>query len=1339
MTVSFLPSDSSSSAAEVLLGYLNFSEGRPDPTAQSAANQIFSEVPFLKWIDLSEWLTDQLQMLAFSRPAFREPKQAQAVVEIVCEELVPAYLAFHSDLLFHLTETELLNPFFFIRLAETVLAIGAPWSERETIVTAALQRINDYVGHRPVAILENRRKGEIYPHERFRPLPLYLKGAGAAVGRYADLMNATLDHLRATSTDLAEEAGFQLDRVEELALDYRAYDALHPVFKRTNYLFGEWDPFQIDSRGFYRRFIVRRPIIEALLRWIEGNSLPREEALHDAGAVLCGTLLMASAISGAGPAAFDSSVSLSSLLPVVARQRDEYYARLMARLTGPRTQRLEAVRVETRQPFGHVRQQLNLHLADIAAEQLQRRAVAELFARMGYGEAARRQAEKIPAVSSRFECELNVSAESATRLAEMGRASEAADQLSHSADLLQRGIHCGALVDPWNILAFQGHYPLFQTREDAVLDHRIEWLVLYMERLFTAGARSLAEAAATGDVDAVRRIADWFAQVAAWWDKYATTTIHDLPSVSGAHRAEAAMAVAETLSEWQAAGATTGDLAFWRERVGRLQTPAAYADVVRALLQRRDLHASLGLLIQWLSNAEEIGLGEGPHAFFELAPRWLTLLTSGSVPLPITEQASLGRRFFDFLEANAGEFIQVPAFGESDRSELGIPDASDDEENLFGAAYEDVVFRDSTADGNEGNTLEGGSSRPGDGSEFEARFRLLEPRLQFLDTLARMWRLAAGRLAPASQGTLVAAVENWRKQAKRLATDLCKLAHVIQRSPLGTTTGNFDANVEYDAQLQAKNHLLHLVVATAVRMESSHRLLTACSAQGLTSTDSLTISLRAILDDDGIRLRREVPRLLAQMLTEPLLYVAVENGGDPSLAIDARLRQDLFLILVTELPRLGLLRLTRHVLLTALRMERRSRPPGLAVTEYDRLYRTACRTVLAVVSAAIPDDAAGRIPLGFAVPAWRDNPSQPARVQQAPKPAGRRVAKPRSLLTYSHERRAVALIQTTVDSFLELWLRHSETMRLTAVEALADGSVWGDVKRFIRTYGTELFHARLLPLSNIRAVLHGGVEQFLDEIIANDDPLNPSKFVAACEDPELRREAERCISLVYAAVADEIERFYEYNSTTIQSDYGDQFDSFLDFLRVEAAYRRDEWNLTPYRLAHEVLAAAGRDRTARLWEDTIRRRTAAVADRHMNKLKGLERRHAMRLPSIADHLAERFAKPLAIDRMVAFAPGAVRDARLARSDSSAFRGLRREVDAYLDSSHGSAAELPEWLQRLDQAVSRALDASDFDEGDHESLTGRPIPHLKPHWILQQLLRMPGKGSQDDIERWTVDS
>ena len=107
---------------------------------------------------------------------------------------------------------------------------------------------------------------------------------------------------------------------------------------------------------------------------------------------------MASAISGDGPACHDSTTTLTSLLPIVARQRDDFYARLMSSQSGSRVKRLIAEAKSTQQPFGHVRQALNLHLAHYGARQVQFRQLANIYARMGHAEAARNQAAIIPSV-----------------------------------------------------------------------------------------------------------------------------------------------------------------------------------------------------------------------------------------------------------------------------------------------------------------------------------------------------------------------------------------------------------------------------------------------------------------------------------------------------------------------------------------------------------------------------------------------------------------------------------------------------------------------------------------------------------------------------------------------------------------------------------------------------------------------------------------------------------------------------------------------------------------------------------------------------------------------------
>ena len=49
-----------------------------------------------------------------------------------------------------------------------------------------------------------------------------------------------------------------------MALDPRAYDFDHPVNRRPNYHFGQWDPHHIDNRGYYSRFVLQQVTLDAL-------------------------------------------------------------------------------------------------------------------------------------------------------------------------------------------------------------------------------------------------------------------------------------------------------------------------------------------------------------------------------------------------------------------------------------------------------------------------------------------------------------------------------------------------------------------------------------------------------------------------------------------------------------------------------------------------------------------------------------------------------------------------------------------------------------------------------------------------------------------------------------------------------------------------------------------------------------------------------------------------------------------------------------------------------------------------------------------------------------------
>src|SRR5690606_5606565 len=175
-------------------------------------------------------------------------------------------------------------------LFEAVLSQGEPWSDRGRIVGGAVAQLNDFVGYRPIAVLENGRRMELYDHERFRPVPVYIQGAGVSHGVHHDLIETTLELLRQGPEDLLHSAHFDLRRMQELSIDVGAHDHLPPVNKRTNYMCGEWDPHQISLDGRYTRFVLRKIIVDTLVSWVDDEQpeIPREERLFDAAAALAG-------------------------------------------------------------------------------------------------------------------------------------------------------------------------------------------------------------------------------------------------------------------------------------------------------------------------------------------------------------------------------------------------------------------------------------------------------------------------------------------------------------------------------------------------------------------------------------------------------------------------------------------------------------------------------------------------------------------------------------------------------------------------------------------------------------------------------------------------------------------------------------------------------------------------------------------------------------------------------------------------------------------------------------------------------------------------------------------
>ncbi|MDA1015842.1 MAG: hypothetical protein O3A00_15475 [Planctomycetota bacterium] len=1303
--------DADAGLIRTVLGYLNFSSGASDPQFLQGLNRVYEDFGIERTPrELAAFLRDQLRGLSKSLDVFADSSQAEAVIRLTLEKLMPAYREHHRDLLFHLADVQFHQPLFIGRAFEAVLSQGGPWDETTRIVDAAIDQLNDFLGWRPLAVLENDNQMQPYDHERVRPMPLYIKGVGAVAGPYKRLVECTLEFLQKMSADVLSEAHFHLEQLEEFAVDVRAHDHTHPANKRANYMFGEWDPHQIDVKGRYTRFIIRKIILDAMFDWMDCNAeLPTEELLHDASAVLCGTMLMASSVSGSGPDTHDSTISLMALLPKIVHQRDSFYSRLLATAQGKRAKRLKAAAEATQQPFGHVRLHLNMHLASYGAHQFQRRHLAQFYARLGYPDAARESASVIPSTSTRFETELLWRITISRNDLDVGRLDQAVARIDEVSDLIHRGIECGALVDPWNILGFQGQFPVFAAREDVVPDHRVEVLLDVVENLFGLLTHALIEAAAQGN-DAVRlRVDGKFREIAEEWDRYATTTVEDIPKVFGEQSWKSAVQVATALKEWCDAGEAAGDISFWQKHVQGFQSAKAYAQVVEALLKRRDHVAAMALLMQWLSCGEDVGLESGSHSIHLQLVHWLLVVTNPeNIADGNYDTWATVRRLFDYLEANADDYWNVPTLSQlsngaatSDDQELAgeldEPFEDEDEDDLFEAAYESVTYRDSAEDGVVGDTLDDGYT-PGT-TEFEVLNREVEPRLKFLTTLAQLWQIAASRLTGQAKRDLTDSdkklarqqaetIEGWRNHIRTVRRDLRQLADNVAEHGVNSNSGDIDANLEYDIQIQTKYFILHTTANTYVECLNAERSLNACLADaaiGNLSPDEASVRevVRAVFQRDDAKVRESLPTLASRLKKQSLLYVPFDNGGTPKRVFNARSLLAMIRFLLVHLPRLGLLRETYQILLLAYHMERHSRPVGgMAVTEFDRLLHLAVKNSVEFVveSARASEDAADS----------------------------------------SSEIRLLDLISTLLDPYVELWRTHSSTMRLSMAEELRDEEYADDVKDFIQNYGHDLFHAKTLSLGNVRTILHSGIAEFLDFLGENDDPLHPSKLIRDMHSGELEEErAVEILEVVYETVVEKFDRFIEYNTTTTQSDYGNQFFCLLDFLRVETEYERDNWNLAPERIAHEVLTELGQTSAALEWEEQLGEKTEESANRHIERLKKLEKNYGIGMPSVADHLLERFTKPLAVNRMVALIPKAHSDAREG-VPSAAFKAMHAEIEAYLNSTTGSGIDVPPWLRVLERELMRIEAPAPVRFAETESRSEYPTRLVSCKELLEEI-------------------
>jgi hypothetical protein len=994
------------------------------------------------------------------------------------------------------------------------------------------------------------------------------------------------------------------------------------------------------------------------------DRIHRAEALVEAAAVLAGTMLMAAGISGNSPSAHDSTMSLARRMPSIARYREQFYEDLLRRIAGTHGERLHAEAASTRQPFGRARQRLNEALARHRAAQLQQRHLALIYAAMGYPDASRRAARAIPAASVRFLSEIFSRLASAHLLNERKALRQAAALLPEIQDLLHRGIACGALADPWNILGFQAMFPLASAQEDSVRDTRVDDLTHILQHILDLYARILSDAAAAGQPALVAESLPSMKRLATWWDRFASVEVNEVRRIHGSEAVQSAVQVARALDGWQQRG-RSGDLAYWKHHLEGFRSPKAFALVVDTLLRHHEYRAALGLLMSWLAQAEQVPLDDGVYFFHALALRWMLEMTSapadegtGSSRFSVAERTALVKKFIDYLEANADDLWHVPALETSDSLRAGT---SDEEDDLYGAAYEGVIYRDSADDDQEGSVADGGYARD---FNLQHEAERLGVRLRFLSTVARLWQIATRWLT--EHGGQDGADENneavqaWLNAAQQNRHDLLSLADAVHAHAIPAPLGSHDSLLEYDRRRVSKDHVLDMVIAATLDTSLAVGALRGALGGDVPTAktrgphwESLAIRIeRAFGRGAATEIQEVLPGFLNLFQEEPIVFQALNDGGDPRHILRARIAQSILRALATQLPRLGLMRETFVLLQTARIMEKASNSDGRRITEFSSLFQVGFEAVI-------------------------DNILEAARAWTT---------------TAGAAADLVRLLETLTSHFLKLWVEHSQTLQFSVLEILAGDPEWTKLQEFIRHYGGDLFHAQFMTLANLRGILHRGVDPYFSALKDNPDPLHPVKLTDDLDSALPRTDAVRYLQLALQAVVENYEEYRDYNSSTPLSDYGENLHVLLDFLRLKASYERFAWHLRPLVQVHAILARRGFAGAAALWHEAFVQTAAQASRQHLEELARREQQHGVRLHTVRDRLEEAFVRPLALDRLCAAIAPAVQEAAEA-GNGDAFVRLEHEIQQQASQPAGVGLDVPPWLQRLEQELHRVQVAS----------------------------------------------
>jgi hypothetical protein len=509
----------------------------------------------------------------------------------------------------------------------------------------------------------------------------------------------------------------------------------------------------------------------------------------------------------------------------------------------------------------------------------------------------------------------------------------------------------------------------------------------------------------------------------------------------------------------------------------------------------------------------------------------------------------------------------------------------------------------------------------------------------------------------------------WVKQAAATKFQLLRLLDSLHAHRVPDPFGTQDSIIEFDRRQSTKYELLSNTIETCI--DTAHAVRYLCSAGAdtadagpLFSWEASAIDLhRALRDADGARARKHLTRLFAGLRDAPLLYVPLDKGGNPRKLFESRYVRDVIKQTAQQLPRLGMFRETYKLLETTQTLEQRQTGEHQQVTEFNLLFPVA---YTAVIENIVPE-----------LDQW----------------AGK-----------DDDETAATWISPVVEHFSRLWLEHSSGVQYGELDRALDDKAWKRSVKFIKTYGRALFTQSFMTVGNLRGILRQGVGEFLDHLVMEMDPYHPMPLALDIADARVtKKEAVRQLSFILRAILENYEVYQDYNSTTTQSDYGENLHLLLDLLRVLHSYERHRWSLEPAYVAHSILARSGRLGVAAFLEQAFVEETEAMADSFVKKLQRTERKCGIYLASIEDRISERFVRPLRLNRLLALLKPCIEQAAKGNTQSDAFQAFQSLVEEFVQTAPGAGIHVPDWLEKVEDEVARLLG------GAHEFIHPAVLP------------------------------